>query len=154
MTKRLWVIRGIPGTGKSVVATILGKGLGDEGHVVFDINELLYSDASLPHQDRGLNVAAVKEVYDSILDQVAYAMVEDKPNIIVLGSFLKTRHIDPYFSLARNYDYTIQVMTLHVFQSDNRGLDIGQLTRLRSAMETPKTILTPAAKGEEVAGRC
>lgn len=144
--RRLTIIRGLPGTGKSDIANALMKAALDQHDTCsyLDINHVLYKAAvRADGDDCGylmLDPQKVKEVYENSRDLVDRAMSEGVP-IILVGSFLKVRHMDPFYALAAQHGYVVSVITSHSYHSNPNRLPLKSLRRMSESLEFPKTIV-------------
>ncbi len=145
--RRLTIIRGLPGTGKSALANALMRASMDkhDSCSFLDINHVLYKVAVRDAGDaKGtimLDPQKVKEVYEESRQMVDKAMSEDVPDIILVGSFLKVRHLDPFYALAAQHGYVVSVITAHSYQSNPNRLPLKSLRRMSELLEFPKTII-------------
>jgi predicted kinase len=101
--KILYLMRGIPGSGKSVVAQMIANGtnglicstddywLDEDGNYLFDSNRL--GDAHKGNQRK-----------------VAEAMGRGESSIIVDNMNIQARVLTPYLTLASLFGYTVQVI--------------------------------------------
>lgn len=104
--KRLYIIRGLPGSGKTTLAASMAAAfyamdvswleaddwmLNADGHYCFDPGRLRYC-------------------HTACQDAVKNAMVLGTGNIIVSNTFTQCWEFDAYLLLAHTYGYTIQVI--------------------------------------------
>ena len=105
MTKTLLLLRGVPGSGKSSLAKILSE---KNSYPVFSIDDF-FTDAQGKYQfDYKQNHVA----YAQCQQRTEEAMQKELEKIIVDNTFVFDWEIEPYFKLAKKYDYTVFSMVV------------------------------------------
>ena len=96
MKRILYIVRGIPGSGKSTFAKSLN------GHVyeadMFFINE---------NGEYNFNPSLIKDAHKWCQDSVETEMVLEYPTVIVSNTFTQEWEMVPYFVLAEKYGYDV-----------------------------------------------
>ena len=98
MDKILYIVRGVPGSGKSTFAKRLASGSGPshyEADMYFMENGVYKFDAS-----------RIKNAHAWCQDMVYMDMLKDVPVIVVSNTFTQEWEMEVYFELAKNYGYT------------------------------------------------
>jgi predicted kinase len=101
--KTLWLMQGVPGSGKSFMAEMIAK---QTDGVIYSTDALWYDDENNYNFDPEL--LGEKHKLNQAL--VAEAMVDGRASIIVDNTNLTTASIEPYVMLATIHDYLIQVV--------------------------------------------
>ena len=96
MEKVLYIVRGIPGSGKSTFAKTLG-GQHYEADMFF-INE---------NGEYNFDVTKIKDAHKWCQSFVETNMVLEYPKIVVSNTFTQEWEMEPYFKLAKEYGYTV-----------------------------------------------
>ncbi len=95
MEKILYIVRGIPGSGKSTFAKTLSD-LHIESDMFF-IKEGEYK----------FDGSKIKDAHNWCQYVVEHWMEKDKPKIVVSNTFTQEWEMEPYFELAKNYGYKV-----------------------------------------------
>jgi predicted kinase len=96
MEKILMICRGIPGSGKSTFAKTLG-GQHYEADMFFIDEEGNYK----------FDVTKIKEAHQWCQDIVKTDMILEYPKIVVSNTSTQEWEMEPYFTLAKEYGYTV-----------------------------------------------
>jgi len=96
MNKILYIVRGIPGSGKSTFAKTLG-GQQYEADMFF-IDE---------HGDYQFDVTKIKDAHQWCQGMVKTDMTLEYPKIIVSNTSTQEWEMKPYFDLAKEFGYTV-----------------------------------------------
>jgi predicted kinase len=96
MEKVLYIVRGIPGSGKSTFAKTLG-GQHYEADMFF-INE---------NGEYNFDVTKIKDAHKWCQSFVETNMVLEYPKIVVSNTFTQEWEMEPYFELAKKYGYKV-----------------------------------------------
>ena len=96
MEKVLYIVRGIPGSGKSTFAKTLG-GQHYEADMYF-INE---------NGEYNFDVTKIKDAHKWCQSFVETDMVLEYPKIVVSNTSTQEWEMEPYFKLAKEYGYTV-----------------------------------------------
>lgn len=96
---RLFLIRGLPGSGKSMLA----KSIADK---VFENNDFFVD------LDGNYNFTKTNMLYaeSETYNRVRTAMEDRTPKIAVANTFIRNSELQPYIKLAESYGYIVQVM--------------------------------------------
>jgi predicted kinase len=96
MEKMLYLVRGLPGSGKSTFAKTLG-GIHIEADQYFvDVEGNYNFDGS-----------KIKLAHEWCQDMVYMDMLKEIPKIVVSNTFTQEWEIEPYFELAKKYGYKV-----------------------------------------------
>ena len=100
MLKSLLLLRGVPGSGKSTLAAVLSE---NNKYPIFSIDSY-FTDASGKYNfDHKKNHLA----YSDCEKQAEAAMKASTEKIIVDNTFVFDWEMEPYFRLAKQYEYTL-----------------------------------------------
>jgi predicted kinase len=96
MEKILYIVRGIPGSGKSTFAKTLG-GQNYEADMFF-IND---------NGEYNFDFTKIKDAHQWCQEMVKTDMILEYPKIVVSNTSTQEWEMDPYFELAKKYDYIV-----------------------------------------------
>lgn len=96
MEKILYVVRGIPGSGKSTFAKTLS-----DNHYEAD---MYFLDQESNYVFDGTKI---KNAHAWCLDKVKTDMAVDREKIVVSNTFTQEWEMEPYFELAKQYRYKV-----------------------------------------------
>jgi predicted kinase len=96
MEKVLYIVRGIPGSGKSTFAKTLG-GQHYEADMFFIDEEGNYK----------FDVTKIKDAHQWCQSFVKTDMILEYPKIVVSNTSTQEWEMEPYFTLAKEYGYTV-----------------------------------------------
>ncbi len=96
MEKMIYLVRGIPGSGKSTFA----KTLGGEHYEA----DMFFIDANGEYKFDG---SKIKWAHEWCQDMVYMDMIKEIPKIVVSNTFTQEWEMRPYFELAKNYGYKV-----------------------------------------------
>jgi predicted kinase len=96
MEKILFIVRGIPNSGKSTFAKQLTSNVFEADHYFYDENCNYNFDSS-----------KIKDAHKNCQDNVRYAMESNVLKIAVANTFTQEWEISPYYELAEKYGYTV-----------------------------------------------
>jgi len=96
MEKIIYLVRGIPGSGKSTFAKQLTSNVFEADHYFYD-------------NDGNYNFIAseIKEAHKECQQFVGYAMESNTPKIAVSNTFTQEWELQPYYELAIKYGYYV-----------------------------------------------
>lgn len=100
MTKYLLLLRGLPGSGKSTLAKVLAE---ENSHPIYAIDDYFTDKNGLYQFDYKQNHLA----YAHCQKRTEQAMQQALKKIIVENTFVFDWEIEPYFALAKKYEYTV-----------------------------------------------
>lgn len=147
LMKTLWLIRGVPGCGKTTLATQIAKGLyGDAwddecpppaNDVFVRIHEA--NDYFYVNGEWRFDLSRVPEAFDDCLDRTNKAMAEEVTHVFVTNPFPKLQQMVPYEQLAKKYGYTVNIITCNTFHRNVHNVPIKTMQTMRTGFEHPKT---------------
>ena len=156
----LYIIRGLPGTGKTDLANLLAAGFAqatprastaiiDTSDRIHEASDALIYEAKFdmdsPVRDL-LTPQEVRGIHYDALDETARHMKNKVSAIVVVGVFAQVKHMNAYYTLCAQHDYSISVLSAHTIHGNPRNIPISSLRRLRDSFEYPTPIL-PSATG-------
>lgn len=103
MNKTLYLMQGVPGSGKSFLAEMIAK---QTNGVIYSTDALWYDEEGTYNFDKEL----LGEKHRLNQQLVSEAMVEGRESIIVDNTNLTPDSIKPYVMMAEIHEYTIQVV--------------------------------------------
>ena len=96
MEKVLYIVRGIPGSGKSTFA----KTLGGEHYEA----DMFFIDGNGEYK---FDTSKIKQAHEWCQDMVYMDMIKETPKIVVSNTFTQEWEMRPYFELAKTYGYKV-----------------------------------------------
>jgi tRNA uridine 5-carbamoylmethylation protein Kti12 len=108
--KFLYIMRGVSGSGKSTIASLLKSSI----RRVYG-SCAVYSTDNLWYDSKGIyqfDPKKLREKHKQNQDHVRAAMTISIPNIIVDNTNTTQKETQPYLDLAKEYGYTVQVITV------------------------------------------
>ena len=96
MEKILYIVRGVPGSGKTTFAKLLTLNIFEADHYFYD-NDGNYN--FIPSE--------IKEAHKKCQQFVGYEMESGIPKIAVSNTFTQEWEMKPYFELADTFDYKV-----------------------------------------------
>ncbi len=96
MTKTLYIVRGVPGSGKSTFAKTLGGVHYEADMFFFDQNSNYVFDGS-----------KLPDAHNWCRESVKSAMVENKTIVVVSNTFTQEWEMDAYNQLAKEFGYMV-----------------------------------------------
>lgn len=126
MEKVLYIVRGIPGSGKSTFAKTLG-GQHYEADMFF-INE---------NGEYNFDVTKIKDAHKWCQSFVETNMVLEYPKIVVSNTFTQEWEMEPYFKLAKEYGYTVFTIVVENRHGgvNQHGVPEDKLEQMRNRFE-------------------
>lgn len=101
--KTLYIIRGLPGSGKTTMANEL------VGHYAYcEADQFFTSQDGSYHYDK----EKIREAHEWCKNQVKALMILNQYKIAVSNTFVKRWEIQPYVALAQQYGYRIVEITM------------------------------------------
>jgi predicted kinase len=94
--KVLYIVRGLPGSGKSTFAKSLG-GVHFEADMYFIDENGVYN----------FDFTKIKMAHNWCMIQTQKAMVDEEPKIVVSNTFTQEWEMDTYFKLAKENNYKV-----------------------------------------------
>lgn len=101
--KKLILLRGLPGSGKSTVAELLKDQIGDEKCITYAADEFFMDVNREYNFDRNKLGAA----HMWCRTQVTERMLENFPIIIVHNTFTTNKEVNEYMDVAEKYSYDV-----------------------------------------------
>lgn len=119
--KTLIVIRGLSGSGKSTIASLICSG--NEDRLMISSDDYFTSEDGVYSFD----FTKLKEAHEWCKSEVASAMDEEWGVIVVHNTFTRKWEVDPYLNLASKNAYQVQILSmfdggLSDLQLSQRGL--------------------------------
>ena len=127
MSKTLYIIRGLPGSGKTTLARKMAPHtnvasddfmIDEEGNYCFDM-------------------ARLAETHKKCEQQVFMWMEQDQPVIAVHNVFSLMKFMEPYIELAYRYDYTIVILECQSNFNSEHAVSDQVLRRMARCWEGP-----------------
>lgn len=119
------ILRGLPGAGK----TTLAKALSEDGkYPVFSIDSYFENEKGEYHFKFDENHKA----YKACEQQTEMALQQNIPKVFVDNAFTLDWEIEPYFNLAKKYNYQMHVVTVenHHGSQNIHGVNKDQLQKM------------------------
>jgi predicted kinase len=138
--KQMWIIRGVPGSGKTTLAhhifdALYGGGLPETRNArVLEAN-----DYFMQGEEYRFDSSKVKEAFDDCLDRTNAAMQSGAQHVFVTNPFPKLAQMVPYEQLAAKHGYTVNIITCNTFHKNVHNVPMSTLRTMRSQFEHPQT---------------
>ena len=113
----LVLLRGLPGSGKSTLAAILSE---DGKYPVFSIDDYFTDENGVYKFDYLENHKAYKACEQHVRD----AMISAVTKIFVHNTFTIDWEMEPYITLAKEFDYMLHVVTVENYHGSKNIHDI------------------------------
>jgi predicted kinase len=128
--KDLYLLRGLPGCGKSTLAKRLGSG-----------SESVHYEADMYFMVNGVykfDPAKLKMAHNWCMIQVQKAMVENLPCIIVSNTFTQEWEMETYYKLAKENEYRVFSLIIENRHGgvNEHGVPQEALNRMKNRFET------------------
>ncbi|CAG0969876.1 MAG: AAA family ATPase [Bacteroidetes bacterium] len=129
--KHLIILRGLPGAGKTTLAHVLSE---NGKYPVFSIDDF-FTDAQT-----GKYAFVFSEnhiAYQQCLQYCEKAMKENVSKIILHNVFSMQWEMEPYFKLAKQYNYTLHVATVekHHTRTNTHNISDEQIRKMAKKFE-------------------
>ena len=126
MEKVLYIVRGIPGSGKSTFAKTLG-GQHYEADMYFIDEEGNYN----------FDGSKIKDAHQWCQSFVETDMLLEYPKIVVSNTFTQEWEMEPYFKLAKEYGYTVFTIVVENRHGgvNQHGVPEDKLEQMRNRFE-------------------
>lgn len=95
MEKTLYIVRGIPGSGKSTFAKSIG-GVHIESDMYF-----------VKNGEYKFDITEIKKAHEWCRESVEYELAKFTPKVVVSNTFTQEWEMEPYFDLADKYGYRV-----------------------------------------------
>jgi len=100
--KKLIILRGLPGSGKTTLAKQIANNYG----LIFSTNDYFYQkDGSYK-----FNAKKLKDAHFWNQDRATHAMSKNKPLIIINNNHIRKWEARPYIEVALKYNYDIEII--------------------------------------------
>jgi predicted kinase len=135
MDKRLYLMQGVPGSGKSVMANFIMVALGHAlaKYDYFSTDTYRFTDEGVyvydPETNRHFHTMCQKDVIEAMQNGVT--------NIIVDNTNITQQHADPYLTMARIFDYEVQVVRVET----NLKLAVARQAERREDRAVPEGVI-------------
>jgi len=103
-TKNLWLIRGIPGSGKTTSAETLAKDLGAPVYSADQFFEKTREDGTVEYK---FNPKQLGLAHGRCQKKTREAMEKETPHIFVANTFTRDSELSDYYKLAEAHGYTV-----------------------------------------------
>jgi predicted kinase len=124
---RLYLVRGLPGSGKSELARMLTPHVYENDDYWRQDGEYVGGGAR--------SAKAYRAAADDCWERVQMAMVKREAPIAVANCFLTLSAMERYHELARLYGYTVCVVCMQNEYGSVNGVPDADMQRMRSAWE-------------------
>lgn len=142
MTGTLYIIRGLPGSGKSTLglslATKTKKPVQHWQNWGQDQINSFAADDWFTDSDTGeyrFNPAELVDAHDECKSRVRGAMMSNIENICVCNTFTQAWEAEPYFKLCKQYDYTPVVLECQSQFGNVHGCPDDKIEEMRERWE-------------------
>lgn len=102
--KLLYIIRGVPGSGKTTLAHLL---VGQEN--TYEADQFMVDEAGNYKFDGARLPIAHRECFESLL----VAMMHGVPRLAVANTFVRKEHYFPFVTIAEEYGYNVSIITMN-----------------------------------------
>lgn len=130
MTKHIYLVRGVPGSGKSYYANhkLLAWSLVD---VIHEADDFFHTSPDGVYRFDG---SRIKDAHASCQTKVRTAM-QLGLNIAVANTFTQMWEMEPYKEMAKEFGYTVHVHTCHGNYPNVHGVPDETVQRMRDRFE-------------------
>jgi len=136
--RNLWLIRGLPGSGKSTVARWIAEGHNNGYH--FETDEYFRTEGRT--REYKFDPSKLKEAHEWCQNQVEEEMKYHGDSfrvcITVSNTFTQEWEMEAYYKLAKKYDYNvISLIVENRHEGENKhGVSTETIDRMRDRFET------------------
>ena len=129
--KTIFIFRGPPGSGKSRIARIVAPGACYSADDYFEKKAETYGTT----YEKVWTADDLDVAHDTCFDRVMGAIAARCPRISVHNTFVKQSEIKRYYRLAREHDYTINVVRMENNFGNTHGVPIEKVDQMRMDIE-------------------
>lgn len=139
--KTLYLMQGVPGSGKSTMAKAIKDGL-DRGEAVICSTDNYWFDADGKYN---YDISKASEAHEWNRNAVESLMADGMPNVIVDNTNTLRSQAQPYFDFADKYGYTLVVVRVdpgldealrrNSLRSEDRKIPEGVIHSMQARME-------------------
>lgn len=104
MNKKLWLIRGLPGSGKTTLGETLAKPLGAPLYSADQYFETVQEDGTIEYK---FEMSKIGAAHAECQNKTRRAMSEESPNIFVANTFTRKSEMKEYYALAKEFGYRV-----------------------------------------------
>jgi len=141
MAKTLYIIRGLPGSGKSTLGEKLADSYTDYHPKFGGIKYHSYAADDWFYDEDGnynFNPEELLEAHEECHSRVMGAMMNDEDNICVCNTFSQRWEAEPYFKLANSYGYTPVVIECQNNFKSVHNVPLESVARMKERWEPLK----------------
>lgn len=111
----LYLIRGLPSSGKSTLARKLNYWIDDACEIAAD--DYFYENDENEYR---FDITKLHDAHEWCIKHVKYMMMDEIGNIFVHNTFTTEKEMKPYFDLAEKYGYTVTTLIVES-RHDNKN---------------------------------
>ena len=112
MSNKVFIIRGLPGAGKSNYVTLLTANLSPSDYAIHSTDHYFYSEGSYMFNPRQL-----EQFHQQNQAAFGKSLQKKVPLVICDNTNIEAWQIDNYVTLAKKYNYEIEVVSIGFFKS-------------------------------------
>ena len=148
--KKIIMIVGIPGSGKTTKAKQIMKLLGDTA-VHYEADQY-FTDAEGNYK---FDPSKLAEAHDYCQSKTIDSMKKGIKNIIVSNTFIKAWEREPYFRFARTYEYDVMFIRMNTQYETIHGVPAEKIEYMKSQIEqlTENEIVGLSVEVKQIGGQ-
>lgn len=132
--KQLYLIRGIPGSGKSTFAKLI-KDVNGENSKHFEADQFFVKDNNYK-----FDASKIQDAHDWCKANTDKSL-EDDCVVIVSNTFTTKKELKPYFEIAKKHNLVPEVITIQSQHNNTHNVPEEKLNAMRSRFEYDLTEL-------------